>query len=123
MVKKVFSNRLLQKLYGTIHPNLGLRLMRKFSSKSREYNSPDELAFLGAEREWLVQFSESYVRENDIDYFVFGHRHLPINYQLSNGTSLYVNLGDWLSHYSYGRLQNGKLELLFFENDNGKIYP
>lgn len=123
MIKKVFSNKFLQKLYGAIHPNLGLRLMRKFSSKSREYNSDEEMNFLGPEKEWLVQFSESYVEETYVDYFVFGHRHLPIAYKLSNGTSEYVNLGDWLSHYSYGKLQKGNLELLFFENENGKIYP
>jgi UDP-2,3-diacylglucosamine hydrolase len=123
MIKKVFANKVLQKLYGTIHPNLGLRLMRKFSSKSREFNSPEELTFLGPEKEWLVQYSEEYIKENKVDYLVFGHRHLPIDYSLSNGESRYVNLGDWLSHYSYGKLENGKLELLFFENEHGKIYP
>jgi len=122
-IKKVFTNRILQILYGMIHPNLGLRLMRKFSNKSREHSSPEELSFLGPEKEWLVQYSESYILENEVDYLVFGHRHLPIDYSLSNGESRYVNLGDWLSHYSYARMENGNLELLFFENEHGKIYP
>ncbi|GLR18791.1 UDP-2,3-diacylglucosamine diphosphatase [Portibacter lacus] len=123
MIKKVFTNPFLQKLYSTIHPNIGLRLMRKFSSKSRENSDLEELKFLGADREWLVQFCESYIEESEIDYFVFGHRHLPIDYKLSNNHSRYINLGDWLNHFSYAKFKNSKLDLLFFENEHGKIYP
>lgn len=123
LIKKVFTNPILQKLYGMIHPNIGLRMMRKFSSTSRKNSDPNEEGFLGAEKEWLVQYAESYSQETCPDYFVFGHRHLPIDYSHSNGTSRYINLGDWLNHYSYARMENGNLELLFFENENGKIYP
>jgi len=122
-IKKVFTNPILQKMYGAIHPNIGLRIMRKLSSKSRENTHMEELQFLGPEKEWLLKFCESYIRENDIDFFVFGHRHLPIDYLLSNDHSRYINLGDWLSQYSYARYDGYEFKLLFFENENGKIYP
>ncbi|MFK7937430.1 MAG: UDP-2,3-diacylglucosamine diphosphatase, partial [Saprospiraceae bacterium] len=48
---------------------------------------------------------------------VFGHRHLPINYTLKNGTSRYINLGDWLHHYSYAVFDGQKMEVKFFETE------
>jgi UDP-2,3-diacylglucosamine hydrolase len=120
-IKKVFSNPLLQRMYGSIHPNIGLRIMRKFSKKSRETND-DENQFFGPEREWLIQYAEEQIKIEAQDFFVFGHRHLPIDYTLSNEKSRYINLGDWLHHYSYGRFDGNQLKLLFFENENGKIY-
>lgn len=121
-IKKVFGNRLCQKLFGTIHPNIGLKIMKAFSRKSRNMETSVN-HFLGPENEWLIQFSEALIENQRIDYFVFGHRHLPIDYTLSNGTSKYINLGDWLQHESYGRYTNGKLEMLFFENADGKVFP
>lgn len=121
-IKKIFTNKLLQKLYGSIHPNIGLGIMRRFSKKSRGINSDSDV-FMGPEKEWLVQYAESILEVKHYDYFVFGHRHLPINYELSNGKSRYINLGDWLNHYSYARFENQELQLLFFENEKGKIFP
>lgn len=121
-IKKIFTNPILQKLYSTIHPNIGLKIMRLFSRKSRESNA-DESHFFGPEKEWLVQYSESMIKINDYDFLIFGHRHLPIDYLLSNGKSRYINLGDWLNYCSYVRIDSENLQLLFFENENGKIYP
>lgn len=120
-IKKIFTNRILQKMYGSIHPNIGLGIMQRFSRKSRDVNS-DSAQFLGPEKEWLVQYSESILANKHYDYFIFGHRHLPIDYTLSNGNSRYINLGDWLNHYSYARLEDQKLKILFFENDEGEIF-
>ncbi|WP_235299215.1 UDP-2,3-diacylglucosamine diphosphatase [Portibacter marinus] len=122
-IKKIFTNPVLQKMYGAIHPNIGLRIMRKLSKKSREKTHMEELEFLGPDREWLVRFCETYIKNNTVDYFVFGHRHLPIDYLLSDQKTRYINLGDWLTQYSYARFDGNELNLLFFENEEGKIYP
>lgn len=122
MIKRIFSNRLLQILYSTIHPNIGLRIMRSFSKKSRESNSEPK-KFLGPENEWLVQYCEAFLENKEMDYFVFGHRHLPIDYKLSNDISRYINLGDWLTHYSYAKFTGDQLNVLFFENEEGHIFP
>lgn len=56
----------------------------------------------------------SYCREvlqtERFDYFVFGHRHLPIDFRLDEG-SRYVNLGDWLRYDSYAVLVGSELTL------------
>ncbi len=121
-IKKVFSNKICQWLFARLHPNLSLWLMKYFSGKSRYHNpAPDK--FLGKEKEWLVQYAEQKTKTSDIDYFIFGHRHLPIDYTLSNGHSRYVNLGDWIYYYSYAVLEGGELQLKFYRDDNKVVFP
>ncbi len=121
-IKKLFTNKILQRLYGSIHPNIGLKVMRMFSKKSRE-QSIEALEFLGPTKEWLVQHAEEQIKLKDYDYLIFGHRHLPIDYTLSNLKSRYINLGDWLHHCSYAKFDGEDVRLQFFENDKGRVYP
>ena len=65
---------------------------------------------LGEENEWLVQYAKRKLEKNHYDYFVFGHRHLPLEIAL-NEKSTYVNLGDWIGYYTYGVFENEKLAL------------
>jgi len=123
MMKRVFANPMAQKCFRWLHPDLGVALAQSLSSKSREAQDAVQ-RFLGPDKEWLVQFSEDLVsREQELDYLIFGHRHLPINYLLSNQHSRYVNLGDWIHFRSFARMRNGELELLFYENDDAVVYP
>jgi UDP-2,3-diacylglucosamine hydrolase len=66
--------------------------------------------FLGEEKEWLVQYCRSVLKNTFIDYFIFGHRHLPIDHAL-NETSRYINLGDWIRYNSYAVFDGQHLEL------------
>ena len=58
----------------------------------------------------------------DADYFIFGHRHLPMDCMLKNGKSRYINLGEWLNFNSYAVFDGEDIQLQFFENPNGKIF-
>jgi len=121
-IKAVFANSTCQWLFERLHPNGGLWLMNAFSGTSRKAN-PSDPKFQGEERERLVGFCNSQLDLTpDIDFFVFGHRHLPIDYTLKNGKSRYINLGDWLSFSSYGVFDGHDLQLRFFENEHGKIF-
>ncbi len=120
-IKAVFSNPASQWLFERIHPNLGLPLMTSFSDTSRKAN-PSDPKFRGEEGERLISFCNDYLDTAPIDYFVFGHRHLPIDYLLKNGKSRYLNLGDWLTFNSYGVFDGQHLELNFFENEQGKVF-
>ena len=99
-IKSIFSNKFCQWAFARLHPNFGIWLMKKYSRISRNSKSDDNI-FLGPENEWLVSFCEEKLKENHYDYFVFGHRHLPIFYALSNQKSTYINLGDWLYYESF----------------------
>jgi UDP-2,3-diacylglucosamine hydrolase len=50
----------------------------------------------------------------EIDYFIFGHRHIPYLVKLNDKATLTI-LGDWITHFTYGVLSDGKLELKKFE--------
>ncbi|MCC6815521.1 MAG: UDP-2,3-diacylglucosamine diphosphatase [Saprospiraceae bacterium] len=121
LMKKVFKNSFSIFLYRWLHPDLGIPLANYFSGKSR--NAQTMLKeYLGRENEWLIQYVERKSLMLDIDYYIFGHRHLPIDYKLKNQTSRYINLGDWLVHQSYAVFDGQELELKFYRNENGKIY-
>ncbi len=120
IVKSIFSNRLCQRLYGSLHPNIGLKIMKYISSKSDRENDLYK-SWQGADQEWLAQYCERHPSRDDIDYFIFGHRHLVIDYELKNGKSRYINIGDWIHHRSYAKLENGNISIHFYENPNAQI--
>lgn len=115
-LKKVFSNRLCQWLFARLHPNFGIGLASFWSGKSRDSN-PAEETFLGEEKEWLIAYSNRKLQDTYADFFVFGHRHLPIDYTLKNGVSRYINLGEWMNYNSYAEFDGETLQIKFFETD------
>ncbi|NNE27603.1 MAG: UDP-2,3-diacylglucosamine diphosphatase [Saprospiraceae bacterium] len=111
LIKKVFRNRINQWLFARLHPNFAIKLMKISSKTSREADN-ESPEFMGPEKEWLVQYCERKLEDSFFDYFIFGHRHIPIDYTLSNQKSRYINTGDWLSHFSYARFDGTDLQLL-----------
>jgi len=111
-IKKVFSNKVCQWLFARLHPNFGIWLAKYFSRKSRIANADTDEVFLGEEKERLIQFVKNNELENHFDFYIFGHRHLPLD--LSIGNSRYINLGEWVKHNSYACWDGEKLELKFF---------
>jgi UDP-2,3-diacylglucosamine hydrolase len=112
VIKKVFANPIFQWMFARFHPNFGFSLAQYLSRKSRA-NSASEMQFLGDQKEWLVQFCHQILQDREIDYFIFGHRHLPIVRDL-NGKSKYINLGDWMSHNSYAVFDGQEVSLQYF---------
>ena len=117
-MKKVFANPLSQWLFRWLHPDLGIRLANFFSQKSRAATPPEERAWLGEEREWLLRYCHRKIGQGiEPDYFIFGHRHLPVDWRLKNGRSRYLNLGDWMYYNSYAVFDGEEVEIRFFENE------
>ncbi|MEO8822795.1 MAG: UDP-2,3-diacylglucosamine diphosphatase [Ginsengibacter sp.] len=113
-MKKIFRNRLSQKLFGMLHPSTGIGLADYFSRKSRAAAGNEEEHFLGEKKEWLILYAKEKLAEKHIDFFIFGHRHLPIVHPL-NANSLYINLGDWIKYNSYAVFENGTVNLKYYE--------
>lgn len=114
-IKKVIRNPLAQWMYGWLHPNLGLPIMKFFSQHSRD--SQGEEPIKNIEQEWLVRFCEDHSKTHDVDFYIFGHRHIPIWYNLKNKKSTYINLGEWLEFCTYGKWNGKEMSILFFENE------
>ncbi|WP_072763428.1 UDP-2,3-diacylglucosamine diphosphatase [Arenibacter nanhaiticus] len=109
-MKKVFTNPFFQWLFRWLHPDLGVRLGQYLSVKNKMISGDEDIKFLGEDKEWLVQYCKRKLEKQHYDYFVFGHRHLPLEIDL-NGKSTYTNLGDWISYYTYGVFTEGRLSL------------
>lgn len=121
-MKKVFVHPFSQWLFSWIHPDFGIQIANFSSQTSRAATPPEERAWLGEEKEWLLQYCNRKIELGiEPDYFVFGHRHLPIDWTLKNGSSRYLNLGEWLHHCSYAVFDGENMEIRFFENEKGEI--
>ena len=112
-IKKVFSNKVCQWLFARLHPNFGIWLAKYFSRKSRIANADTDEVFLGEEKERLIQFVKNNESGNHFDYYIFGHRHLPI--ELSVGNAKYINLGEWVKYNSYACWDGENIELKYFK--------
>ena len=109
LIKKIFKNKLCQWLFERIHPNLGISIAQYWSKKSRIANGEKDESYHG-EKEWLTQFCKEKMKTIEVDYFIFGHRHLPLEVDLGSNTT-YINLGEWVNYNSYAVFDGKKLEL------------
>jgi UDP-2,3-diacylglucosamine hydrolase len=120
-IKSVFAHPINQWLFARLHPNLALGLMQYFSKKSRGMQDPLEENFLGVDREWLILYANKKLDAIYADYFIFGHRHLPLDWLLKNNKSRYLNLGEWLTQTTYAVFDGKEISVQVFDNQNVKI--
>jgi UDP-2,3-diacylglucosamine hydrolase len=119
-LKKVFRNPVSKWLFGIFPPIMGMGLANYLSRRSRVQTGSSEEIFLGENKEWLIIYCKEVLAKKKIDFFVFGHRHLPIDYRLDTG-SKYVNLGDWIHYYTYAVFDGTNLELKSYKGKENKI--
>ena len=121
-IKKVFRNKLMQWCFARLHPNFGLGIAHFWSGRSRLKHYENDRQWLGADKEWLVLYCRELLRKEHYDYLIFGHRHLPVDMELVPGgaasrdpvgtSSRYINLGDWITHFTYAVLDADGLRLM-----------
>jgi UDP-2,3-diacylglucosamine hydrolase len=109
-MKKVFTFKPFKWLFRWLHPDLGVRLGQYMSVKNKMISGDEDAKFLGEDSEWLVQYCKRKLETKHYDYFVFGHRHLPLEIQLKEN-SKYINTGDWVNYFTYGVFEGKNLEL------------
>jgi len=100
IMKKIFKNPFFNWCFRCVHPDLGIKLGKYLSNKNRLKSSLEDLKFNGNENEWLTKYCKEKLKNEHYDYFIFGHRHIPLEIELSPN-STYINLGDWITHFSY----------------------
>lgn len=114
-LKKVLTSSVFKWLFKWGHPDIGMQVAHYLSVKNKMISGDDDTIFLGEENEWLVQYCKRKLETKHRDFFVFGHRHLPLDIHLNNKTSQYINLGDWITYYTYGVFDGEQLHLEKFE--------
>ena len=100
-MKKVFTNPLAQWAFRWLHPDIAMRIANYMSQKNKMISGDEDKQFLGEDKEFLILYSKEKLKTEKINYFVYGHLHLPMVLDLSPD-SKYVNLGDWISYFTYG---------------------
>lgn len=113
-MKKVFTHPVSKWVYRWLHPDLGVKLAQYLSVKNKLISGEADVKFLGEDNEWLVQYCKRKLQTQHYDYFVFGHRHLPMTIIL-NEQSTYINLGDWIGYFTYGVFDGAQMTLEKFE--------
>lgn len=109
----IFHNKLLRALYSSLHPATGMWIGHKWSLSSR-LGKGISLEFLGEDKEDLVRYASAVSSKEKIDYFVFGHRHMALTFNVKEGGEI-VFLGDWIRHSSYAEWDGSSMVLRLFD--------
>ena len=105
----LFRSKTLRTLYSAIHPTIGMGIGHRWSLKSRLGKGISK-EFMGVEKEDLFRHSREILRTQKIDYFIYGHRHLPMSVEVSNGSVITI-LGDWIKIGCYAEWDGKELLL------------
>ncbi|MBR2235393.1 MAG: UDP-2,3-diacylglucosamine diphosphatase [Prevotella sp.] len=101
-VRYLFHNRACQWAFSTIHPRWGIWFGHTWAKRSRmKHPNGEEPPYMGEDREYLIRYTKQYIQyHSNVDYFIYGHRHVEIDLQLTKKARVVV-LGDWITHFSY----------------------
>ncbi len=113
-LKRIFRNKLCQWLFARIHPNAGIGLARFWSKHSRISNEQKKENSFRGDKEYLLQYCRSIEEEEHFDFYVFGHRHLPLDVEI-NSSSRYINLGEWVTQNTFAVFDGDTIELKTYE--------
>jgi UDP-2,3-diacylglucosamine hydrolase len=95
----IFRNKPLRTMYSALHPSIGIGIGHKWSLSSR-LGKGIRKEFTGEENEDLIRHARSVLKEYNVDYFIFGHRHLGTTFKLGNESEI-IFLGDWIKSGSF----------------------
>jgi UDP-2,3-diacylglucosamine hydrolase len=107
LLRKIFTSKICQWTFARMHPNFAFSLAHTWSKSGRKSKGA---SFISNEKEILYGYCKEQQSINPVDYYVFGHRHFPLELKVDEKAT-YINTGDWLQHYTYAVLENGKLKL------------
>ena len=102
ILRKIFHNHTCQVLFNAIHPRWTMALGLTWAKHSRMKRiDGKEQPFMGEEKEYLVNWTKEYMRTHpNIDYFIYGHRHIELDLTLERKARLLI-LGDWIWQFTY----------------------
>jgi UDP-2,3-diacylglucosamine hydrolase len=110
LLKQIFNSSLCQWLFARIHPNLGISIANSWSRSSRISNDKKEEKFTTEDKEYLLVYCKELEKTQHHDFYIFGHRHLPLDLKV-NEHSRYINTGEWVHSNTYAEY-NGEQVLL-----------
>lgn len=113
-MKKVFTNPVAKWAFKWLHPDIAMKIAIYMSTKNKLISGEEDKKFLGEDKEFLIVYSKKKLEKEHFDYFIYGHRHLPMVLDLGQNSS-YINLGDWISYFTYGVFDGNEFSLKEFK--------
>ena len=115
-MKKIFTNPIMKIFFRWIHPDLGVKLAQYLSINNKLISGNYDRKYNGPENEIIFQYVIKKNKEKSRDFYVFGHRHLPLEIPLNE--SRYINLGDWITHFTYAEFSDKNFSIKKWKSDN-----
>ena len=115
--KKFFNSKICQWLFARLHPNLGFGIAQRWSKHSRINTMKREEKFEGEENEFLLIYCREFEKTQHHDYYIFGHRHLPLVLTVTEN-SKYINLGEWVHFNTYAEFDGQTVSLKTYSDAN-----
>jgi UDP-2,3-diacylglucosamine hydrolase len=82
-------------------------------SKSSRIANMEREKFQNDQNEFLFKYCEDIEKKDHHDFYIFGHRHLPLDLKVSDN-SRYINLGEWVNFSPYAVYDGKDIELKSF---------
>lgn len=115
LIRKIFHSPIAQKLFRLVPPQLGQEFGYNWAKRNRQRILHLENKYLGEDKEDLVVFSKKYSETHDVDFMIYGHRHILLDLQLKNRKRVVI-LGDFVSIFSFGVFDGEEFRLEFDAN-------
>ncbi|MHB9055361.1 MAG: UDP-2,3-diacylglucosamine diphosphatase [Paludibacteraceae bacterium] len=110
IIRKIFHSSTCQKLFQLLPPRIGQNFGYAWSKSNREKILHLENKYQGEGNENLVVFAKKYVETHDVDFLLFGHRHIELSLELKNKSQVVI-LGDFIGIFSYGTFDGENFSL------------
>ena len=112
MKKFITGNRFFKWCFRWIHPDIGVKLGQLLSKEKKLMSAKKDISDI--ENQWLTQYCRKKLETKQYDYFIFGHSHIPLDFELTP-ESKYINLGDWITNFTYAEFNGENLSLQKFD--------
>ncbi|MBR6371488.1 MAG: UDP-2,3-diacylglucosamine diphosphatase [Bacteroidaceae bacterium] len=101
-IRKVFRNRTCQFLFSLLPTRWSMWMGHKWAQKSmNDHRLAGMEPYRGEDREFEIIYAKEYLKTHpDINYFIFGHRHIELDLMLSHSCRVLI-IGDWITQYTY----------------------
>ncbi len=112
-ILSIYRNYFFQRLFAFFHPSIGITIANWFSHQSKQNSFENNAQYFGDDKEYHLLFASKYLKNHEVDYFILGHRHLPMDKII--GAAHVINLGDWIAYNTYAVFDGDKVELKKYE--------
>jgi len=116
ILKYLFDSKLLRYLFSKLHPNVAICFGQKWSKHSRYAKGLDAEPIKDFKKEPQIIHALEILKKEHYDFIIFGHRHIPYIIKLNENSTI-INLGDWITNFTYAILENKNFYLKSIYNN------